>query len=229
MNTNSQIALLVAVFFLCGACGYFLGGVVMPDNKPVVEEVQIVEEPVVVLSTIPVIESVSTVTGKGGKYSFAVTASVESGDDLIYGLYRDASCLDNVSASFDGQFADVPGIDSKTYYVKVENSKTNDHSEIIAVEGFAKIIKVAKVTKEDLEHLFNVTKSWSAAPAKILAGVPANVQIQVLNQEVDKKRSVNDICMQIESGVWSSVSVHGESLVYDAQDKLIRMTISVNR
>ena len=229
MNKNSQIALLVAVFLVCVAGGYFLGGVVVPESEPVVEEVPVVEEPVVVLSTIPVIESVSSLTGKGGKYSFAVTASVESGDELIYGLYRDEQCLDNVAASFDGQFVDVPGTDSRIYYVKVENSSTAEQSEVIAVEGFAKIVKVAKVTKEDLEHLFNVTKSWSAAPPKILAGVPTNVQIQVLNQEVEKKRSVNDICMQIESGVWASVTVHGESLVYDAQDKLIRMTIYVNR
>lgn len=229
MNKNIQIPLLVIVFVVCGACGFFLGDILFAEPVKVVEpEPVVVEEPVIVLSTIPVIDTVSTPVGKGGKYSFTVSASVESGDELIYGIYRDELCTDNVDANFDGNFIDVPGNDSRIYYVKVENVKTHE-AEIVSVGGFVKIVKVQKVTKEDLEQLFNVAKSWSAASPKILAGVPTNVQIKVLNQEIEKKRSVNDICMQIESGVWSSVTVLQESLVYDAQDRLVKMTVSVNR
>lgn len=232
MNKNIQIPLLVIVFVVCGACGFFLGNVLFAEPAKVVEpepEPMVVEEPVIVLSTIPVIDTVSTPVGKGGRYNFSVIASVESGDELIYGLYRDELCTENVDANFDGNFIDVAGTDSKIYYVKVENTKTRESSEIVSVGGFVKLVKVQKVTKDDLEQLFNVAKSWSAATPKILAGVPTNVQIKVLNQEIEKKRSVNDICMQIESGVWSSVTVLQESLVYDAQDKLIKMTVSVNR
>lgn len=232
MNKNTQIALLIVLFLVCVILGYLLGGLFSKEREEIIEPVTVAEpvtEPVVTYSTIPVIESVSAPVGKGGKYSFTVTASVESGDELIYGLYRDELCSDNVAASLDGQFNDIAGTDTKTYYVKVENPSTNESSEVVSVGGFVKLVQVAKVTKSDLEHLFNVTKSWSAASPKILAGVPTSVQIKVLNQDVDKKRSVNDICMQIESGVWSSVIVLEESLVYDAQNKLIKMSISVNR
>lgn len=226
---NNQIALLVLVFVVCGACGFFLGRAVMGAGKNVEPEV-VVEEYEEVLSTVPVIDGIKAPTGKGGIYEFSVSASVESGDAIVYVLYNDESCSVKIADNLDGLFSGIPGTDSKKYFVRVQNYRTAEVSDVVAVEGFAKLHMFRKIQESELENLFNVTKSWSDAPDWMSASVSPSLQLQIVNLDPDREpratRTLGEVCMKVANGQWESVDVR--SLSYDGQNRLQKLSIAVN-
>ncbi|MBO5419869.1 MAG: hypothetical protein J6A22_07265 [Bacteroidales bacterium] len=230
---NSQIILLVLLFVVCGALGFFLGKVFVGADNHVSQEViveEVVEEPVVVLSTIPVIDDVTPPVGKRGVYEFSVKGSVESGDAIIYGLYSDEGCSVKVAENLDGVFTGIAGTDSKKYYVMAQNYRTSDTSDIVVVEGFAKLHMFRKILESELEQLFNVTRSWSDAPEWMSASVSASMQLQIVNLDPEREpratKTLGEVCMKVANGQWESVDVR--SMSYDIQNRLQKLTIAVN-
>ena len=228
---NNQIALLVLVFVVCGACGFFLGRVVMEAGKNTEPEVVVeVEEYEEVLSTVPVIDGINAPAGKGGIYEFNVSASVESGDAIVYVLYSDEACSVKVADNLDGRFSGIPGTDSKKYYVRVQNYRTSEASDVVAVDGFAKLHMFRKIQESELENLFNVIKSWSDAPEWMSASVSTSLQLHVVNLDPDREprvtRTLGEVCMKVANGQWESVDVR--SLSYDDQNRLLKLSIAVN-
>ena len=237
---NKQIIMLALVFVVSGVCGWFLESFILGDRSKIQDAeivAQVEEEPVVILSTVPVID-VETILleGTNGKYDLTVSASVESGDPLTYALYLDELCQEKeVVRVADGKFKDIPGTDGKTYYLQVQNTNTSETSDIIAVEGFVKAIRYQKVTKEELEDLFNRYKSWSKAPAEMTAkmekSVLRNLQVDVVNKDPEEEyipNTLREICQYVNAGTWKRVNVLGE-LSYDGQGRLKKLKIEVER
>lgn len=232
MNKNIQTVLLGVVFVISGAAGYFIGETVLGDGKevqkqpePVVEQVA---EPVVV-STVPVIMEVSSpVRGTDGKYSFNAVASVESGDVILYSLYADESCLTSVADELKGQFTGLVPVPSQTYYLRIQNLTTKEYSEVMPVKGFVQPVSYEKVTKAELENLFNVAKNFDAAPKNFGHRISKSLAITV-NGANDDDRGVStiaDICLKTQNTLWASVTV--ENLGYDGQGRLNKLVIRVN-
>ena len=233
MNKNIQTVLLGVVFVISGAAGYFIGETVLGDGKevqkqpePVVEQVA---EPVVV-STVPVIMEVSSpVRGTDGKYSFNAVASVESGDVLFFSLYADEACAtEPVANDLEGNFSGLAPVPSQTYYLRVQNYKTKEYSEVMPVKGFVQPVSYEKVTKAELENLFNVAKNFDAAPKNFGHRISKSLAITV-NGANDGERGVStiaDICTKTQNGIWSSATV--ENLGSDGQGRLNKLVIRVN-
>lgn len=137
MGKNIQMFLLGLVFVISGATGYFIEGALFGDEDKQVVEIQEEVQPEVVLSPVPVIEVTEVPKKVKGNYSFAVTASTESGDtELKYALYRDVECTQEVASNYDGRFADIQGVESQTYYLKVWNIQKGIWSDVVPVTGF---------------------------------------------------------------------------------------------
>lgn len=229
MKKNTQIVLLILVFVVCAACGYILEGVIFNvKEEPVVEPV--VEVPVPVVSTIPVIDSITPPIGKGELYDFVVLASVESEDMMRYHLYGDDSCTVKIAENLNGEFTSIPGTDSKIYYVRVENIITSEFSDVAGITGFAKLYKFPKISVADLDKVFNVHKSWNSAPDWFKTSLAPNYRLVITGLDATREQraanSMGDVCNKISMGVWSSVRVSNP--VYDAQNRLTKVDIHVN-
>ena len=229
MNKSSQIFLLIVVFAACVAGGYFIGEAVL-DDSPSKDRERDVETQRPVLSSIPEISDISSVSGKGEKYSFSVYAYVESEDPLVYSLFSDEDCQNKVVENYDGEFKDVPGTASQTYYLQVKNFKTDEVSEIFPVPGFAKIQKVKKITVTELDHIINTKKNWNAAPDDYKSRLAAGFKPKILGtdpaREARQAKSLGDVCMKIANEDWSYVRISNPR--YNAQDQLTSVDIYVN-
>lgn len=231
MNKSSQIFLLIVVFAACVAGGYFIGEAVLDDSLSKDRE-RDVETQRPVLSSIPVISDISSVSGNGEKYSFSVFAYVDSEDPMIYSLFSDEDCLKKVVENYDGEFKDVPGTASQTYYLQVKNFKTDEVSETVPVKGFAKSVpkKVKKITVTELEHIINTKKNWNAAPEdykyRLATGFRPNILGTDPAREARQAKSLGDVCVKIANENWSYVRISNPR--YNAQDQLTSVDIYVN-
>lgn len=229
MNKSSQIFLLIVVFAACVAGGYFIGEAVL-DDSPSKDRERDVEEQYPLLSSIPEISNISSVSGKGEKYSFSVFAYVESEDPLVYSLFSDEDCQNKVVENYDGEFKDVAGTASQTYYLQVKNLKTDEVSEIVPVTGFAKIQKVKKINVTELDHIINTQKNWEAAPEdykyRLATGFRPNILGTDPAREARQAKSLCDVCMKIANDNWSYVRISNPR--YNAQDQLTSVDIYVN-
>lgn len=245
MGKGVKIVLVCLEFVAFAAGGYFIGenflsGVTISKEasvQAVVEEPVEVPAPVeeVVLSPVPVLlaEGISKpVLGNDGKYSFDVAAAVENGDALVYILFADAECNNKVADNADGKFKGLQPVASQTYYVCAQNAMTGDYSDLIEVKGFVKpepkLQMYNKITKEELDHIFNVAKSYDAAGKGFSHRMAPGYKI-VTNGLAEGERKVSDIaeiCTKTSFGMWASVSV--TELQYDAQNRLTKLVITVN-
>lgn len=235
MNKGLQIVLLGVLFLVSGAVGYILEDVLLEKEDAVDTAVQeTVAEPVApkdTVSTVPVImqDGISAPKrAESGKYGFSVQASVESAHQLKYLLYSDEACTQEVASNLSGVFADIPAAASRTYYVRVQNVATGDLSEAVPVEGFVQLVMYQKITKAELEKLINVDKDWGVAPKGFSARIasPLSITASGLKQGERGVAKVDDICMKVFNGIWSSVVV--ENIGYDAQGRMNKLVIKVN-
>ena len=234
MNKSLQIFLLGLVFLISGALGFVLEGILLEGNAADGKAYEAQPEPVVeeTVSTIPVfLESGITAPERDakGNFRFSARAEVESAHQLKYVLYKDVNCTELVSENISGQFTDVPPVASKTYYIRVQNMATGDWSVSMPVQGFVALPKYDKITKAELENLFNVQKDYNMAPRDFKNRLAPSYTI-VANGMNENERPVSDIadvCLKIFNETWSYVVVE-EPIIYDNQNRLKKLTIRVN-
>lgn len=234
MSKSIQLVLLPLVFVLCGACGYLLGEIitVQPDPVVVAEPVQeVIPEPVIQVSRVPF----AAVDGRpvrtsDGNYSLNVVAVVESEEQMKYAVFADSTCVTEVASNLDGVFTGIPPTTTGVYFVRVENIISKDCSDVIPVDGFVKLIQYRKITKSELEKLFNVDKSWNAAPAFFRSSLSPNYGMNLtilgMNENERKPGSLGDICTKVSIGTWASATV--ESISYDDQGRLTKLVVRAN-
>lgn len=160
MNRGIQIVLLVLLFIVCGAVGYFVGGMLSSDEpevaattvqkEEVVEktEVEVAEEPKVEHSTKPEITNTPTpkLNSDNKTYRLVVEATVESGDELSYYITT-GNHDDIVAESENGIFEKLPHSSNGKYQVWVKNLTTGQVDTCV-VDGF-----VEKKTKPSIVAL----------------------------------------------------------------------------
>lgn len=233
MAKNVQTLLLLLVFVVFGAVGYFLGEIISGKQKTQMVQVEeVVVEPEILVSRVPVaaLES-APVRAKDGSYSFSISAVVDSEEPLKYILYSDDSCKVEITSNLDGVFVGVPPIDSRKYYALVQNIVSKDCSEVITLEGFVRIIKVKEITGEELEALFNVDKNYDTERGKAivprLASNYMNNTVVIGQKEGERKvHTLQDVCNKVRNGDWTSATV--EALSYNESGRLVKMTIRAN-
>lgn len=233
MGKGLQIILLAVVFAVCGVGGFFLGEVLLSDTQEevVVEAAPVVEEPVVdepapAVPAVPEIKEVSVPAyGADRKYSFSVKAEVHTGDALEYVLYGDDACQKEIVRTLDGVFSGIASSHAGTYYLCVVNSVTGETSAVTPVKGF--VFKYDKITKEELERICN-SGDYGTAPAKFNHRIVAKLAIVANGIKSDERgvASVADICQKVMMGTWNSISV--DEITYDSQNRMKKLTISVN-
>ena len=232
MGKGLQLVLLAVVFAAFGVVGFFLGDILFSEISDK-SNVTVIDEPVVEvveqrIPAIPVIESISIpVREATGKYSFKVEASVPTGDDLEYILCSDASCLDEVYRSVDGHFVEIAPNMASTYYLQVNNVITGEKTEIVPVKGFVQVIMCEKITKSELEKICN-SGDYGVAPPKFNLRIVPKLVIVANGVKSDERgvASIADICQKIMMGTWNSVAV--ESIEYDSQNRMKKLTLRVN-
>lgn len=187
-----------------------------------------VEIPVEKVSTVPVISSVSNpVRDAAGNYSFQVKASVESGDDLKYGLFSDANRQNQVAMTSDGNFTSIAPSSTGSYYLAVVNDITHQWSESKKVSGFDKPVMFEKVTKEELEKICN-SGDYGMAPAKFSHRFAPGFVIVANGMKDDERavKSVSDICQKVMMGTWRSITI--QTMEYDSQNRVKKLVFNVN-
>lgn len=175
MNKGIQIVSLILLFSVCGAVGYFIGGVfdkkelqtdnvVVPEVAEVLVAPEVIEAPVVpevILSTKPEITNSPTpVKNKDNKtYSLIVEASVESGDRLEYYITKDDKGNERVDTNDDGKFNTLSHSSNGKYHVWVENTETRerDHREVIGFDPIKVKPNIVPLTKEEINQSLNST------------------------------------------------------------------------
>lgn len=228
MGRGLQITFVVLLYFVCAAGGYFLHDVVM-DNLPAGDfysQEDVIETPEV--SAVPVIGDVTAPKRMAsGKYAFSVSASVPTGDELIYAVYSEAECLTEVAKSLDGKFDEIPAVPSATYHVRVQNLSTKDNSEVVAVSGFVPLVMYEKITKAEIERICN-SGDFGTAPQKFNHRIANGCQIipQGINPDERGVSTVADVCGKIQIGMWKSVTA--ETIEYDAQNRMKKLVLKVN-
>lgn len=178
MNRGIQIVLLVLLFIVCGAVGYFVGGVLNSDEPQIatptpVQPLEVVVEPVaaaaeeavIALSTTPEITNASAPAKNSDNktYSLVVNAIVESGDELSYYITPDGNHNVIVAESMDGRFDKLPHSSNGKYLVWVKNLATGETS-YRPVTGFNEIkIKpsVVALTSSELNQSLSGTTDGS--------------------------------------------------------------------
>lgn len=235
MNKGLQIVLLVLLFLVSGAVGYFLEDILLGDK--VVAEAA-VEQPVAepaaardTVSTVPVILKDAITAPKraeNGTYGFSVQATVESAHQLKYILYKDEACTQELTGNLSGVFTDIPAAAAKTYYLRAQNVATGDFSEVCPVEGFVQLQMYKKITKAELDQMFNVVKEYERVPKDFLSRISGSLKITAngLSQDARQITKIAQIFNNLSVGVWQSVVV--EDIRYDAQGRMNVLIIKVN-
>jgi hypothetical protein len=195
MNRGIQIVLLVLLFIVCGAVGYFVGGMLSSDEPEVVTttvlkeevvektEVEVAEEPKVEHSTKPEITNTPTpkLNSDNKTYRLVVEAIVESGDELSYYITT-GNHDDIVAESENGIFEKLPHSSNGEYQVWVKNTATGQVDTCV-VDGFVekktKPSIVALTTSELNNALKNATDD-NTVPTHIYSRFHRNKQ-KVIN------------------------------------------------
>lgn len=165
MSKGLQISLLVGLFALSTAAGYFISDMLFPKEAKEVVKVEktVVEEPV--KSSLPVIHDVKSSWSEALKvYTITVDASVETDDQLKYYLYTDEACKMECDHGFENKFEDVKGTDDGNYYIKVVNNRTQVDEAYYTISDCKKPAEKPKevvrpLTESQVQNSINNTKN----------------------------------------------------------------------
>lgn len=235
MKKGLQIFLLGLIFLLSGVAGYLLEDILINETSREqmgdADAAAVHSNQVAAVSNVPVIDATGIIVPKrdeSGKYSFAVKASVESGHQLKYVLYSDSDCAVEVASNLHGTFQSVPASSAKIYYLRVQNVATGDFSEIYPVNGFEELKIYNKITKDELEKIFNVDKDWTSAPKDYSLRIAKPLTIKAVGVREGEREVAKpeDICLKVFNGIWNSVIV--EKMDFDSQNRLKMIEIKVN-
>ena len=231
MNKGTQIFLLIVLFAASVAGGYFLEEVVMGEGSSKSRKTVVVE-PEVVLSPIP--DSLTWTApkkAKSGKYSFTASAFVEADAILMYHLYEDKECKRAYASNYDGEFSEIPGTASQTYYLVVQNYDTGDLSEVKPITGFVKEAQYDKIPLAELQSIIN-SGSWANAPDNYLKGGrihPTKFSLKTFGldpvKDVRTPTALSDVCTKIRTKVWASAKLANP--VYNGQGQLTSIEVYV--
>lgn len=168
----------------------------------------------------PKIESISTpVADKTGQnFSFTVKAS---GQDLSYWLL-DENQSRVISGPNKSAYYYVSASTSGIYYVYVTDINGNK-SEIKRVSG-CKIVKVDKVTVQELSQILNSRSGWESIKSRVSPGL--HFTFDGLSDDESTPASYLEIFNRLNMGSWSSVDVL--SVNYSANGLLTSARIKVN-
>lgn len=163
MSKGLQISLLVGLFAISTAAGYFISDMLFPKEAKEVVKVEkpVVEEPV--KSSLPVIHDVNSSWSEALKvYTITVDASVETDDQLKYYLYTDEACKMECDHGFENKF-DVNGTDDGNYYIKVVNNRTQVDEAYYTISDCKKPAEkpaevVRPLTESHVQNSINNTK-----------------------------------------------------------------------
>ena len=237
MNKGLQIFLLILLFAIGFGGGYVIEDMLLGNKEePLTKPTPIPnpydqsgDESDEAKSTVPVIDGKPTPKRSANNtYSFTAKATVESGDNLMYELYSDASCTNLIDENRSGEFSNIPSSSNGKYYLCVVNLNTNDVSEVCEISGFVYVQMFTKLESHEIENVVNNIKIWSDVPADFKNRVANPIKITVSNLRSDENPVSNlaDACRKVNMGTWNSITVTNKA--YDAQGRLNALTISVN-
>lgn len=209
MNKGIQIVSLILLFSVCGAVGYFIGGVfdkkelqtdnvVVPEVAEVLVAPEVIEAPVVpevILSTKPEITNSPTpVKNKDNKtYSLIVAASVESGDRLEYYITKDDKGNERVATNDDGKFNTLSHSSNGKYHVWVENTETNErnHCEVVGFDPIKVIPNIVPLKAEEINKSLRNSITDPDVPKQISDKFSKHTKQKVIDVADEKVISEN--------------------------------------
>ena len=237
MNKGLQIFLLILLFAIGFGGGYVIEDMLLGNKEEPLTKPTPIPDPYDQLgdesdeakSTVPVIDGKPTPKRSANNtYSFTAKATVESGDNLMYELYSDASCTNLIDENRSGEFSNIPSSSNGKYYLCVVNLNTNDVSEVCEISGFVYVQMFTQLESHEIENVVNNIKIWSDVPADFKNRVANPIKITVSNLRSDENPVSNlaDACRKVNMGTWNSITVTNKA--YDSQGRLNALTISVN-
>lgn len=240
MNKGLQIFLLILLFAIGFGGGYVIEDMLLgnkeeplPNDDQGQEKEYTYEKPDdesdEAKSTVPVIDGKPTPKRSANNtYSFTAKATVESGDNLMYELYSDASCTNLIDENRSGEFSNIPSSSNGKYYLCVVNLNTNDVSEVCEISGFVYVQMFTKLESHEIENVVNNIKIWSDVPAdfKNRVAIPIKITVSNLRSDENPVSNLADACRKVYYGKWNSITVTYKA--YDGQGRLNALTISVN-
>ena len=237
MNKGLQIFLLILLFAIGFGGGYVIEDMLLGNKEESLTKPTPIPDPYdqpgdesdEAKSTVPVIDGKTTPKRSANNtYSFTAKATVESGDNLMYELYSDASCTNLIDENRSGEFSNIPSSSNGKYYLCVVNLNTNDVSEVCEISGFVYVQMFTKLESHEIENVVNNIKIWSDVPADFKNRVANPIKITVSNLRSDENPVSNlaDACRKVNMGTWNSITVTNKA--YDSQGRLNALTISVN-
>lgn|GEM_PF-1527718 len=174
----------------------------------------------------PIIASVKEPVYSNGAYSLEVTASADSGDDLVYYLYASGK-VDPVAYSSNGKFKNIPPAEDETgvYTLEVKNSRTGE-STSKPIPGFVKQVEktvtVKKLSAGDLQNMFNSGSVPSSAKPCFARGY--KIVCSGLAEDESAPDRYEEILNRLIAS-WSSVVV--TSLSYNDKNQITSIHIKV--
>lgn len=242
MNKGLQIFLLILLFAIGFGGGYVIEDMLLGNkekSQPKYDQGQekeytdkeLGDESDEAKSTVPVIDGKPTPKRSANNtYSFTAKATVESGDNLMYELYKDANCTSKEDDNLDGEFSNIPYPSTGKYYLRVVNARTNDVSEVCEISGFVYVKKYTKLQPHEIEYVVNNLKNFSAASDDFKERVANKglIKVTVTNLRSDEREVHNlpDVCSKVLQGFWTSITVSTPS--YDEQGRLTGIVITAN-
>lgn len=230
MSKGLQISLLVGLFAISTAAGYFISDMLFPKEAkevaPAVKEV-VVEEPV--KSPQPVIHGVEASWSEAFKvYTITVDASVETDDQLKYYIYTDEACKMECDHGFENMF-EVKGTDDGNYYIKVVNNRTQVDEAFYMVSDCKKPAEkpaeaVRPLTESQVQNSINSTTD-GYVPSGWSAYFAAPQTVKVLNGGDSSFADFAAVWSEKSMGIINSVQV--VKLHYNGYNRVYQMDINV--
>lgn len=230
MSKGLQISLLVGLFALSTAAGYFISDMLFPKEAKEVVKVEktVVEEPV--KSSLPVIHDVKSSWSEALKvYTITVDASVETDDQLKYYLYTDEACKMEYDHGFENKFEDVKGTDDGNYYIKVVNNRTQVDEAYYTISDCKKPAEkpaeiVRPLTESQVQNSINSTTD-GYVPSGWSAYFAAPQTVKVLNGSDSSYADFAAVWGEKSMGIINSVQV--VKLHYNGYNRVYQMDINV--
>lgn len=219
MGKKIQILLLTAITILCVPAGYFIGKLVpleakksMTAENVVVKPEPTETQPVVSKSRVPELRPVLELERyrltKGSSkyiYSFTVEASTETGDSLVFELYKDEECQQLVTSNGTGKFSEIPQTADGKYYLRVTNHESGDQSEIWPISGF----DIKKVVRLSENEILKIMHEGTESMDNVSDRIAKNLDIQFVNISSDDPRppkTLSEVKTRITT-TWQSVKI----------------------
>lgn len=230
MSKGLQISLLVGLFALSTAAGYFISDMLFPKEAKEVVKVEktVVEEPV--KSSLPVIHGVNSSWSEALKvYTITVDASVETDDQLKYYLYTDEACKMECDHGFENRF-DVNGTDDGNYYIKVVNNRTQVDEAYYTISDCKKPAEkpaeiVRPLTESQVQNSINSTTDGSVPSGWSTYYFATHQTVKVLNGGDSSYADFAAVWLDKYNGFINSVQV--VKLHYNGYNRVYQMDINV--